>query len=124
MCTVLRTLTYKSKLNFGKHALLTIQELFNLKETNYLRWIYYNCDKINFMDDIIEKLKIVKIEKPGKNPELCETIVNSVFKEAGYKIRSHVRKKMKLRAYANLKNFENSIFLRKGHMAFKNQGHF
>ena len=70
--TLLRKLSLKSKLNFGQYPDLSIQELINLERKSYLRWVYFNCDKITFFDEILDEIKIpleFRIEKPSKNPE-------------------------------------------------------
>jgi len=72
-----RTLTRKSKLNFGKFGNETIQKLFDMKKTGYLRWVYYNITPINFFPDILEELGIVDewvIDKPGTNKELGDEL--------------------------------------------------
>ena len=69
----LRKLSFKSKMGFGKYADLTVQEIINMQRTSYLRAIYYNLEGISFLDEVLEKLRIIgpdhdyTIPKPGKN---------------------------------------------------------
>lgn len=77
--TLLRKLNRKSTLKFGMYGDNTVQELLTFKRYNYLRWVYFNQDKITFMDDILDELSITehyRIKKPGKCTEkygeLCE----------------------------------------------------
>ncbi len=73
--TLLRTLTRKSFLKFGKYYDLTVQgviNMYNEKGLNYLTWIYFNSSKINFTDDILNELCIKRddrIVKPSKIPD-------------------------------------------------------
>ena len=96
-----RTLTRKSKLNFGKFGNETIQKLLDMKKTGYLRWVYYNVGPINFFPDILEEIGIVGdfvIDKPGTNPELGQELFSEKNKwreEQGKKYsnkRYHLKK--------------------------------
>jgi len=79
---LLRTLTEKSQLKFGKYADLTVREVINLQHPSYLRWCYFDCNKISFVDEILEELRIpenYRIEKPGKNPELGKKLEEKMW---------------------------------------------
>lgn len=68
----LRTLTRKSILNFGKFLDQSVQMLLDEKKLKYLSWIYFHCDRITFIDEILDDVGITekwRIEKPGKAPE-------------------------------------------------------
>ena len=68
MIARLRTLTKKSKLNFGKHSELTVQRMLELHRHRELIKYYFTKSSINFMDDILDELKITeeyRIEKPS-----------------------------------------------------------
>ena len=84
---LLRKLTYKSILKFGKYAELSIQEIINLGKKNYLRWIYFNSSMISFTDIILTELSINKeyiINKPGKDPELGKKLNNRISRFTAY----------------------------------------
>jgi len=71
--TLLRKLTWKSTLKFGRWPDATVQQLFDLglKERSLLVWYYFNSSNITFMDEILDELKIdasIRIEKPSKDP--------------------------------------------------------
>ena len=72
---ILRTLTRTATLKFGQFADFTIAHLFELHQTDYLRWVYYNMNGISFTADILYDLKIWgenfdhRIPKPGTQPE-------------------------------------------------------
>lgn len=69
--TLLRTLTRKSTLKFGKFHDLTVQNVLdsqNMKGRSLLRWYYFNSSKISFIDDLLDELNIppeLRIPKPG-----------------------------------------------------------
>ena len=69
---LLRTLTKKSQLKFGKYADLTVDQvitLYGAQGLRYLDWVYYNCSNISFCDELLSELAITgdfKIIKPGK----------------------------------------------------------
>jgi len=69
-----RTLTRKSILGFGysENRDLSVQMLLDLNRHYILISSYFNLDKINFTDDILDELGITeewRIDKPGKNME-------------------------------------------------------
>ena len=74
--TLLRKLTRKSLLKFGQHHDKCVQELLNRHKKKYLRWVYYNCSMITFVDDILQEIHCFdyQIEKPGKYPILGHAI--------------------------------------------------
>ena len=69
---LLRKLTRKSTLNFGKYADYTVDQVLTknpIDGINYLVWVYYNSSNISFVDEILLQLGITeenRIEKPGK----------------------------------------------------------
>jgi len=93
--TLLRTLTRKSLLKFGKNADLCVQELLHKHARSYLRWVYYNCDKISFTDDILDEINIYegdRIEKPGKYPIRHEAM-QELYRRFYTKALSNVKNK-------------------------------
>lgn len=67
---LLRKLTMKSKIGFGINAILCVQELMHMHKHSELIKIYYNCDRIDFDDEVKGALQIVGkriISKPGKD---------------------------------------------------------
>lgn len=124
----LRTLAWKSILGFGKYHDLSVQEIYNLHNTRYLRWCYFNCSMISFNDEILEKLKIYddyKIDKPGKDPELHEKL-NSLIKS--YMKREYIlgasQKKKVMRKIRKAKVDSYSFKVQtKNTLKNKNQGH-
>ena len=99
----LRKMSYKYKFDFGKYHGLTVQELLNLKHTRYLRWCYYNLDKISYVEEILVFLGIVEdyvIDKPGKDPDKFNVINEEKSKKMGFKEVSRELKRKKLRINA------------------------
>lgn len=67
---MLRTLTLKSQIKFGKFADYTVQQVIQIEKTNYLCWVYYNSSNITFIPEILESLGITYlIAKPGVDKE-------------------------------------------------------
>lgn len=72
MIATLRTLTRKSKLNFGKFKEDTVQQLLDRRKHIDLIAAYYKLSAINFTEDVLEELKIYaddRIQKPSINKE-------------------------------------------------------
>jgi len=72
---LLRKLTKKSTLNFGKYKDYTVNHLFGMKKQIELISIYFKLSTITFTDDILDELGITeeyRIEKPSKNMELYQ----------------------------------------------------
>lgn len=87
MIPLLRTLTRKSKLNFGKWKDYTVQEMLDLDKKLYLISPYYKLTSINYTDEILNELGITeeyRILKPSKDLEVYYKFLN----ENGYKKRT------------------------------------
>jgi hypothetical protein len=127
---ILRTLTWKSKLNIGNYANFTIQQIYDLKHTRYLRWIYYNVSAVTFIDEILTAINVndgYKIDKPGKNKELGEKVDNYCYAKLSHtsdlsaiKVMSKVKKEYRL--FLLRKNLCNKYKESKSFMQSKNHG--
>lgn len=129
--TLLRTLTRKSILKFGQYSDLQVQNLLDLQRYKYLRWVYFNCSNISFMNDILDEIKIplnFRIVKPSKNPDLNLELQKVIFenlsddyKEMYLKKQEKIGKKMsKGKAITKMKQNENCY--KKDYLRRKNQG--
>lgn len=130
---LLRTLAWKSILGFGKYAELSVQQVFDLKHTNYLRWVYYNMSNISFNEEILRQIKVIhenhdnRIEKPGINPELHEEINHFFFnlacksEKSATIVMNRIKKGAKMHS-ARTYLYDNKQFS-KGNMQRKNHGH-
>ena len=70
---LLRTLTRKSKLGFGKHKNITVQQFLDENKPLKLISPYYKLTTINFTEDILDELNISpewRVDKPGSNEDL------------------------------------------------------
>ena len=79
---LLRKLTKKSTLKFGKFKDCTVEHLFGMKKQIELTSIYFKLSTITFSDDILEELGITKefrIEKPSKNLELYQVFMSEKY---------------------------------------------
>jgi hypothetical protein len=125
---ILRTLTLKSKLTFGKYDNLTIQEIINLGHTSYLRWVYFNINGITFIDEILEMIHIsceFKIDKPGTNPESYEKINTAIHEWMGgitrIRMFNSVKRQQKRERVHN--RIVDNIKFSKSNLMAKNHGH-
>lgn len=81
---LLRKLTRKSVMNFGKYFDLTVQQCIDTKKKQYLIWVYFNMSNISFVDELLDELKIpmeYRFDKPNKNPELGKKL-KAIFLES------------------------------------------
>lgn len=128
---LLRILSYKSILDFGKYNMSSVQQLLDLKKTGYLRWVYYSCSKISFTYDILKEIGVItdkyddRIEKPGTDIELWERLDAIKFNRLCYRLSpKHVMNryrmgfKHKMRANKN----KDKIFFSKRSMQSRNHG--
>ena len=74
MVTILRTLTHKSIIGFGKHYIknLSVQELIHTCQQYELVKMYYKLGKITFTEEVLIEIGIKpewRIVKPGKDYE-------------------------------------------------------
>jgi len=78
---LLRTLTLKSKKNFGEHPQLRVGEflnVFGVKAKKELIDAYYSYSKITFNEEVLKQLGILeseRITKPGKDEKLGEKVL-------------------------------------------------
>lgn len=83
MTTLLRTLTRKSKMAFGKYRDYTVEEMLMSKKRKVsLIVAYYKLEKINFIDDVLEELLITpewRIEKPSKDYDKCYEFLTKYY---------------------------------------------
>ncbi len=124
---LLRKLSRKSTLKFGMYSDNTVQELLTFKRFNYLRWVYFNQDKITFMDDILDELSITehyRIKKPGKCPEKGIELCEEKQSKIGGKLKMITKKIKNKNNRIKLAKFEGSEakVYSKGRMQAKNQG--
>jgi len=126
----LRTLTEKSKMGFGKYYDYTVGDLLKIDKNEYLQWVYYNSDMINFMPEILDKIGITdefRISKPGKNPYKFDNFKKFIYKNMtdeerfnNLKKLTHMKKQDKL---ANLNDYiSKKNQFTKGVMQSRNQG--
>lgn len=125
---LLRKLTEKSTLKFGKYADLTVLYLLEHQKKNYLRWVYFNSSNITFTDEILDKLNITqefRFDKPNKNEDLFKKFsdfIDSFRTEKSREISDKkVLKKNKAILVRNQK-FDKTFFS-KSSLQKRNHGH-
>lgn len=80
---LLRKLSRKSVIGFGSFRDLSVQQLLDTGRKFQLTEMYYQLDKITFLDDILEELNITddwRIEKPGKHYQKFKAFKYNLFK--------------------------------------------
>lgn len=129
--TLLRKLTRKSTLKFGIHSDLSVQEIINLNNHKYLRWVYFNCSNIDFFEDVLDEIKIsleFRIPKPSKNPELYFQLNKFIFDSCSEEFQQKILKKtekiakktVKAISICKIKQHEGNY--KKDYLRRKNQG--
>ena len=113
---ILRTLTEKSILWFGKYSGMSVQQVIDLKSQTYLRWIYYNMDGITFTIEVLNVLTISlnrRIPKPGTAPEMHHEIINENIEAMHIHTKMHMDKVIKIRAKSRYYSTCNSVNFKK-----------
>jgi len=134
----LRKLTERSTLGFGKFEHATVEELLNIRQHNYLVWVYYHYAGITFTDEILDKLKIqysMRIDKPGTSPDTFikyQKRKQDIFVCAGQTTAERAKRKNILKRKNKHRQFLQTISEKdrfrsgewsKAQMAWNNQGH-
>lgn len=79
---LLRKLTRKSTINFGKYKKETVDQLFLMKLEKQLISMYFKLSTISFVEDVLIDLGITeeyRIEKPGKDLDLYYKFLDFKF---------------------------------------------
>jgi hypothetical protein len=95
---LLRKLTNKSIMNFGKYFDLTVQQCLDTKKRKYLRWVYFNCSNITFTDELLDELLIpvgYRFDKPSKNVELGKKLEENLMETYSDDFKEKLKKKAK-----------------------------
>lgn len=120
---LLRTLTGKSVLWFGKYNGVKVQQVIDLRSHTYLRWIYYNITGITFTDDILKELTITenrKIKKPGIAPEMHDKVMEENKEPMHLFTKGHMNRMVKIRAKCKLAKTYNSVNFKKSQLQAMN----
>jgi len=111
---LLRKLTKKSLLKFGKYKDYTVDHLFGMKKQIDLTSIYFKLSNITFTDDILDELGITdeyRILKPSKNVEIYKSFM--LFK---YGVKQKPNKKLQAMS-------RETMSYRKDFLTRSNHGH-
>lgn len=130
---LLRILAWKSIRGFGQYQELSVQQVYDLKHTNYLRWAYYNLSNISFNEEILKAIGVIKekhdnrIKKPGTNPELHEEMNKFFFNLScmaeGSKTKVINRNRTGFKLKAKRTYLKDRIEFSRGNLQRKNHGH-
>jgi hypothetical protein len=114
MIPLLRTMTRKSRLGFGKYKDQTIQHLLDMRLNSVLVSSYFKLTSINYMDDILEEIGIseeYRIEKPSSDREMYYK-----FLKDNDKIRLRTRKGINIMKKENKRHSRSKLQgLNQGH---------
>lgn len=75
---LLRKMTKKSTINFGKFKECTVEQLFGMKKQIGLISMYFNLSTITFTDEILDELGITaeyRIDKPSTSREIYDRFI-------------------------------------------------
>lgn len=81
---LLRKLTKKSIIGFGKYKELTVQDIIQLKDHKYLLWLYYFNSIIDFCEELKNELFITHervILKPGKDESMYGCFYRNILND-------------------------------------------
>ena len=122
MITLLRTMTLKSPMKFGKWYDLTVGDIINSKGyygIDYLVWVYYSASKISFNDEVLNILGIIDesqlIEKPGnlENSKELQKIATDFVKKREHEQLGDEKYILKVRKGKHMFKKDNEGFERK-----------
>lgn len=122
---LLRTLTGKSVLWFGKYNGVKVQQIIDLQNPGYLRWIYYNYNGITFTEDVLKEITITgnrKIKKPGIAPEMNGEVFNENVNGLDFCSQRHISRILKIRAICRFRKVCNSVNITKSQLQAINHG--
>ena len=123
---LLRTMTYKSKIEGGKWEGCAVQDLINTYHFRALRYMYYNYSKITFIPEILETIGIPDeflISKPGKNPELANKLNDLKIDNMSFKARVHSERRDKYKKLYRERKILKETLLSKGKLQSLNHNH-
>lgn len=123
---ILRTLTNKSILWFGKHNGLKVQQIIDLHEKDYIRYIYYNFSGITFTEEVLSEISITNerlITKPGIAPEMHQKVFEENRKNMHLFTRKRNDKKINIRAKIKFLNTCRSVNFTKSQLQAVNHNH-
>jgi len=127
MTILLRKMTRKSVFKEGRFTGYTVQKILDLDKPDYLIWTYFNIEKLTFIDEILDKLGIIKkwrIQKPSIDKENGKKFIKLLKKSTKYKKKYYeidVERKKKERKKEVYSLFHNTAS--KGNMQSINHGY-
>ena len=125
---ILRKLTAKSTMGFGKFNSLRVGDLLAIQNHTYLRWVYFNASMIDFFEEILNEIGIDpewRIDKPGKDPEKGEELAAQKRYNRPFKSRMHYASTQRKRSKSELINLRERerLSFSKASLMSRNQGH-
>ena len=125
-CINLRILTKKSRLGFGRHHDMTVNDIL-ICDPEYIAWAYYSLANISFCEEVVSELKLIPIEKPGKDEEKLREYKRKKSAEYTSEQRQHGRyarwRKFKGKAKSKLVQVHKKTRYTKEQLQAINHGH-
>jgi hypothetical protein len=121
---LLRTLTEKSCLKFGKFHDVPIFKLIDMGRTRYLRIIYFTNSMISFTPDILDKIYIsenFRINKPGSDVDKLNKLQSIIYDNYSPMQKFKDINSAKKLSYAKLARSNRNNHQSKGQMKSYNQ---
>jgi len=135
MKILLKTLTEKSIIEFGKNKDMSVADILIVRKIDLI-YTYFNYSNLTFTNDILDKLKIDiddRITKPGKNPDIFQKYLDrNISKMIKFKSSQwHVNASKSEEVYNNRKfkakltgiKARERIYFSKNSLRWRNQGH-
>lgn len=121
-----RILTEKSPLNFGKYADFKLGDVLKINE-EYVVWLYAMTPQISLHRDILERLGLPAIKKPGTDEQVLKDWKRREREKYTEKEQLHGRyamlRKIKRQKVARLMEAKQAGSFTKGQLQAINHGH-
>jgi hypothetical protein len=128
-----RVLTFKSNIGFGDFKDFTVQQVIDVGKEYQLVKMYYNLDRIDFRQDVKDRLFLTKereIKKPSKDYTMTKkygrNIVQDLINFRENRGLSNIGRAFNIANGKAIANQNASVLRREGSkakMTLKNQGH-
>ena len=109
---------------FGKYNGLKVQQIIDLHEKDYIRYLYYNFSGITFTEEVLNEISITEervIVKPGIAPDMHQRVFDENRKSMHLFTRMSNDKKIDTHAKIRFFNTCRSVHFTKSQLQAVNQ---
>jgi len=121
-----RILTEKSKLGFGKYADFFVGDILKIDE-QYIVWLYCSNPQISLHKDILDRLGLPQIQKPGVDDDVRKewnrNKASQYTREQQEHYHYHLYRKRKKKAICKMLQGQSESHYSKEQLKAINQGH-